>query len=31
VVKSAAPDERRKLHLFTGWLDELRKLALPRR
>ena len=31
VVKSAAPDERRKLHLVTGWLDELRKLALPRR
>jgi serine/threonine-protein kinase len=31
VVKSAAPDERRKLHLVTGWLDELRDLAPPRR
>ncbi len=27
VVKSAAPDERRKLHLVTGWLEELRRLV----
>jgi hypothetical protein len=27
VVKSVTPDERRKLHLVTGWLEELGKLV----
>ena len=27
VVKRAAPDERRKLHLVTGWFEELRNLV----
>jgi hypothetical protein len=31
VVKPAAPDERRKVHLVTGWFEELRKLVPARR
>ena len=31
VVKSAAPDERRKVHLVTGWVDELRTLVDAKR
>lgn len=27
VVKSAAPDERRKVHLVAGWFEELRRLV----
>ncbi len=27
VVKSAAPDERRRLHFVTGWLGELERLV----
>jgi hypothetical protein len=27
VVKSAAPDERRKLHVVTGWTEELKRLV----
>jgi hypothetical protein len=27
VVKSASPDERRRVHLVTGWLEELRQLV----
>ncbi len=27
VVKSAAPDERRKLHFVTGWTEELKRLV----
>jgi len=31
VVKPAAPDERHKVHLVTGWFEELRKLVPARR
>jgi hypothetical protein len=31
VVKPAAPEERRKLHFVTGWLEELRQLVDAKR